>query len=70
MGIEVMSKDKITEADRIANLAVQQKLETGKVTVVCPKCHNIPNTVVEGDFNEYMMVKCPCGYIKMMHLGI
>jgi RNase P subunit RPR2 len=45
-------------------------IETGNVTVVCPKCGTIPKVNIDGVFHERIMVKCKCGYIKTIELGI
>lgn len=44
----------------IADQAVREKKQDGKVTVLCPKCKNAPKVILNGNRT---IVKCSCGYI-------
>lgn len=46
----------------LAKKARTEKLQNGMVTVVCPKCGQIPEVRIAGN-NERILVKCKCGYI-------
>jgi hypothetical protein len=70
MDTTVRREDLLTEGKELAYKARDEMIEYGKVTVVCPKCGTIPKVNVDGTFNERIMVRCQCGYIKLIELGI
>jgi RNase P subunit RPR2 len=70
MDITVQREGSLTEAKELACKARDEMIETGNVTVVCPKCGTIPKVNIDGVFHERIMVKCKCGYIKTIELGI
>ena len=48
------------QVKEIADQAVREKKQDGKVTVLCPKCKNAPKVILNGNRT---IVKCSCGYI-------
>ena len=48
------------QGKEIADQAVREKKQDGKVTVLCPKCKNAPKVILNGNRT---IVKCSCGYI-------
>lgn len=48
------------QVKKIADQAVREKKQDGKVTVLCPKCKNAPKVILNGNRT---IVKCSCGYI-------
>lgn len=48
------------QVKEIADQAVREKKQDGKVTVLCPKCKNAPKVILNGNRT---LVKCACGYI-------
>ena len=48
------------QVKEIADQAVREKKQDGKVTVLCPKCKNAPKVIMNGNRT---IVKCSCGYI-------
>lgn len=70
MATAVQKEDLYQEGKELAIKARDEMIETGKVTVVCPKCHKIPLTKVEGRFHEYVSIHCSCGYISLIERGI
>lgn len=48
------------QVKEIADQAVREKKQDGKVTVLCPKCKNAPKVILNGNRT---IVKCACGYI-------
>ena len=48
------------QVKKIADQAVREKKQDGKVIVLCPKCKNAPKVILNGNRT---IVKCSCGYI-------
>lgn len=48
------------QGKEIADQAMREKKQDGKVTVLCPKCKNAPKVILNGNRT---IVKCSCGYI-------
>ena len=48
------------QVKEIADQAVREKKQDGKVTVLCPKCKNAPKVILNGNRT---IVKCSCGDI-------
>ena len=65
-----ISFQKSSQSGLLAQKAKNEMLRTGKVTTTCPKCQNIPKVSIQGMYGERIMVRCKCGYISTMELGI
>lgn len=52
--------NKLDEASMLAHRARLEEMELGKVEVVCPKCHQHPKVIHDGN---RIIVGCPCGYV-------
>jgi hypothetical protein len=52
-------------------LAKQARLEqqkTGRVTTICPRCHEHPEIMMTSK-GERTIVSCPCGYVKNIEIN-
>ena len=70
MATAVQKEDLYKEGKELAIKARDEMIETGKVTVICPKCHEVPMTKVEGRFYEHVTIRCSCGFISLIERGI
>ena len=59
-----------SEGTILAAKARDEFIETGKTTVRCPKCGEIPNIDIQGTNHSHVNVRCECGYIKLYSKGI
>ncbi|MBQ9698799.1 MAG: hypothetical protein IJV46_09680 [Acidaminococcaceae bacterium] len=57
-------------SDKLVRKAIQEKRSTGKVTTVCPKCGKVPTVAITGMYGQRVRVRCECGYLSCMELGI
>jgi Zn finger protein HypA/HybF involved in hydrogenase expression len=48
----VHREDSLTESKELACKARDEMIETGNVTVVCPKCGTIPKVNIDGHFTR------------------
>ena len=59
-----------SQSTSLAMQAKMQMLENGRVTVKCPKCQQPPHVDIWGKYQERITIRCACGYIKYMELGL
>ncbi len=59
-----------SQSSLLAMQAKREMLESGRVTVKCPKCHHSPNVDIWGRCQERITIRCECGYVKYMELGL
>lgn len=57
-------------AEKVAELAIEEKLETGSVNILCPSCGKPPHVSIWGNNKERITVRCECGLISDMEIGI
>ena len=50
------------ESIMLAKKARKEKIETGQITVKCPKCQKIPEITMSSR-GERTTISCSCGYI-------
>ena len=61
----------LTSESYLLGMKAKQEYLTERVTrTKCPKCLSLINVTVEGRFEERVVIRCKCGYIGMMELGI
>lgn len=70
-----MEKQKnISQNPSLSNMlvrkAIQEMRSTGKVTTICPKCGKTPNVAITGMYGQRVRVRCECGYLSCLELGI
>lgn len=58
------------ESSTIAMKAKMEMLEQGKVNSHCPRCNQIPVVKIEGKYDEYINVRCSCGYLNYTEHGV
>lgn len=71
---EQVLKNTLSDEAQLSNMltqeAAEEMLETGKVTVICPKCQKHPQVVIQGKYQNRILVRCKCGFLRMAEYGI
>lgn len=65
-----MNKNTDTSGEELGIQARDEYIETGKTTVVCPKCHKVPRIDIQGKYYEHVNICCDCNYILFVSRGI
>ena len=55
-------------SDMLEQKAKNEMLETGQVTVICPKCQHHPKVIIQGKYLERIFVRCKCGFSQCLNM--
>lgn len=69
ISIETMLS-KLHKSHMLGEAALHEYVETGKIQTPCPNCGELPVAITEGLYGERFTIKCPCGSVFLMELGI
>lgn len=72
MGIQQtkkISQDKLVVSPMLTNKAMKEIYETGRTTVICPKCNTIP-TLMTTSKDERTIISCECRYILNIEINM
>ena len=58
------------EGIKLAEIAIDQKINKNMVTIRCPYCDEVPDVKIWGKYHERITVRCKCGYVSTMELGL
>lgn len=67
---KMLSPNQIKISEQIAEIAVQEMATTGTVEVICPWCKEPPKVDIWGPNKERITVRCKCGFVSDMELGM
>ena len=67
---KMLSPNQIKISEQIAEKAIEEKIVNGAVRVICPWCKESPNVEILGLNKERITVRCKCGFVSGMELGI
>ena len=59
-----------SEGEILAAKARDEYIDTGKTTVKCPKCNQLPRVDIKGSNHSHVLIRCSCGYMSLYEKGI
>ena len=65
-----MNEVEHSEGELLAAKARDEYIETGKSTVICPRCHQAPRIDIQGTNYSHVDIRCSCGYVRLISRGI
>lgn len=59
-----------SKSDLLELQAIRETRMNGKTTVRCPNCGQVPIVKITGMYGQRVRVRCDCGYLSRLELGI